>query len=108
MRLVANYWREIGAEVAIHTVDATQSTALWKDNTSDGMLGSVSAITYEPRNGIGRFTTGHVWNGTAGSDAEIDEFWERASTAATLEESNRWAKAVNLRLLELQWTITVH
>ena len=104
--LVANYWREIGAEVAIHTVDATQSTALWKDNTSDGMLGSVSAITYEPRNGIGRFTTGHVWNGTAGSDAEIDEFWERASTAATLEESNRWAKAVNLRLLELQWTIT--
>ena len=71
--LVANYWREIGAEVAIHTVDATQSTALWKDNTSDGMLGSVSAITYEPRNGIGRFTTGHVWNGTAGSDAEIDE-----------------------------------
>ena len=104
--LVANYWREIGAEVAIHTVDATQSTALWKDNTSDGMLGSVSAITYEPRNGIGRFTTGHVWNGTAGSDAEIDEYWERASTAATLEESNRWAKAVNLRLLELQWTIT--
>ena len=104
--LVANYWREIGAEVAIHTVDATQSSALWKDNTSDGMLGSVSAITYEPRNGIGRFTTGHIWNGTAGSDAEIDEFWERASTAATLEESNRWAKAVNLRLLELQWTIT--
>ena len=104
--LVANYWREIGAEVAIHTVDATQTTALWKDNTSDGMLGAVSAITYEPRNGIGRFTTGHVWNGTAGSDAEIDEYWERASTAATLEESNRWAKAANLRLLELQWTIT--
>ena len=104
--LVANYWREIGAEVAIHTVDATQTSALWKDNTSDGMLGAVSAITYEPRNGIGRFTTGHVWNGTAGSDAEIDEYWERASTAATLEESNRWAKAVNLRLLELQWTIT--
>ena len=104
--LVANYWREIGAEVAIHTVDATQTTALWKDNTSDGMLGAVSAITYEPRNGIGRFTTGHVWNGSAGSDAEIDEYWERASTAATLEESNRWAKAVNLRLLELQWTIT--
>ena len=104
--LVANYWREIGAEVAIHTVDATQTSALWKDNTSDGMLGAVSAITYEPRNGIGRFTTGHVWNGAAGSDAEIDEYWERASTAATLEESNRWAKAVNLRLLELQWTIT--
>ena len=104
--LIANYWREIGVEVAIHTADATQTTALFRDNTSDGMLGSVSAITYEPRNGIARFTTGHIWNGANGSDAEVDESWERASTAATLEEYNRWAKAVNLRLLELQWTLT--
>ena len=45
--LIANYWREIGVEVEIHTVDATQTTVLHrKDNTSDGMIGYSTAKTY--------------------------------------------------------------
>ena len=36
--LAANYWREIGVEVEIHTIDNTQSSGLARDNSSDGML----------------------------------------------------------------------
>ncbi len=46
-----------------------------------------------------------MWNGAAGSDSKYDELWQRANNAATIEEQNRWAKAANMRLSELQWII---
>ena len=44
--LAANYWREIGVEVEIHTIDNTQSSALARDNSSDGMLAFASAFSF--------------------------------------------------------------
>ncbi len=103
--LVTAYWRAIGVEVENYTADATQTTAYWRDNTAEGLIGAVTAITYEATQ-LERWTTGDMWNGAAGSDSKYDELWQRAHTAATIEEFNRWAKAANLRLSELQWIIT--
>ncbi len=103
--LIANYWREIGVEVKIHTVDATQNTVFWQKNTSDGMIGGTTAMTYSAA-GLENWTTGGKWNGSAGSDSELDELWGRAEFAATIEEQNRAFKRMNMRLSELHWVVT--
>ena len=103
--LIANYWREIGVEVEIHTVDATQNTVFWRDNTSDGLIGGVTAQTYSAA-GLEQWTTGATNNGSAGSDPELDELWGRAEFAATIDEQNQAFKAMNMRLSELHWLLT--
>ena len=101
--LVANYWREIGVEVELHTVDATQATVLSEQNTSDGMIGGVTAQAYSAYPRVCWWTTVHKNNSSAGSDPEIDELCERSEVATTIEEQNRAYKRVNMRLSELQW-----
>ena len=103
--LITAYWRAIGVEVENYTADATQTTAYWRDNTAEGLIGAVTGITYSATQ-LENWTTGFTWNGAAGSDSKYDELWQRAHTATTMEEFNRWAKAANLRLSELQWIIT--
>ena len=98
--LIANYWREIGVEVEIHTVDATQTTVLHRENTSDGMLGYSTAKTYSAA-GLGWHANGN--GSSAGIDPEFDELWERAESATTIEEQNRAFKRMNMRLSELHW-----
>ena len=102
--LAANYWREIGVEVEIHTIDNTQSSALARDNSSDGMLAFASAFSFFPRAILPAFATGT--SPCACSDPEYDELWERAELAATIEEQNRWTKAANMHVVEQQWSIT--
>ena len=104
--LASNYWREIGVEVEVHSVDGTRALALVRENTSDGMMHYLEAVTYEPRGILPNFTTDHTWNGCACSDPEYDELWGRANAATTLEEQSRWAKAANMRVVEQQWRIS--
>ena len=92
-------------EVEIHTVDATQNTVFWRDNTSDGLIGGVTAQTYSAA-GLEQWTTGATNNGSAGSDPELDELWGRAEFAATIDEQNQAFKAMNMRLSELHWLLT--
>ena len=104
--LVANYWREIGVEVEIHTVDATQNSVLTEQNTSDGMIGTTTAQAYSAYPRMCWWTTGHKINASAGSDPEIDELCERSESATTIEEQNQAYKRVNVRLSELHWFLT--
>ncbi len=77
--LAGAFWRAIGVQVEIHTADATQTTAYWRDNTAEGMIGAVTGITYSATQ-LENWTTGFMWNGAAGSDSKYDELWQRAHT----------------------------
>ena len=103
--LAANYFREIGVDVEIHTADDTQISVLQREHTSDGMIGGTTGITFDAAILL-RYTTGNILNAAAGSDAEFDELSARAELAATIEEQNRAFKAANVRLSELHWIVT--
>ncbi len=103
--LAGALWRAIGVEVEIHTCDRTQCTVLWKENTSDGMLATATAITYSAINTIQRFTSGFIRNGATVSDPEYDALWKAANTAANVEERNRLLKKANMYNVEQHWNI---
>ena len=102
--LIGNYWREIGVEVEIETVDSTQGVALRRDNPG-GLAGSISAITYDAVSTLDWHTCANAGNPFAGCDPEIDALYEAANTASTVEEANRFVKEANMRLVELHWVV---
>ena len=106
--LAGAFWRAIGVEVEIHTIDATTSNALWCENTSDGLIGGITGVTYSAINTLQRFTTNAPcnWNGAASSDPEYDALWEAANAAATLEEQNRLLKELNMYNVAQHWNLT--
>ena len=58
--LAANYWREIGVEVEVHSTDPTQANVILRENSSDGLLWWFNGVTYSGLGTLQYYTTDYL------------------------------------------------
>ncbi len=106
--IVAEYWRDIGVEIAIDAMDITRlHGAAGPDQTTYRLRGYAMAIRYYPVPMLGEWTTEieSPWAPSGFSVPEFDALFQAASAASTFEEQNRSAKEANMLLLEHQTVV---
>ena len=105
--IASAYWREIGIQVEIRTVDKAEAEAMQETGAFEGFWTSSMA-----RRGaaLGEYSVFHskvgveTWRGIA--DPVYDALYEAAEAAETgSEEQKRLSREMGLRLIEMHWQI---
>ena len=104
--LVSGYWRQIGIQVEIKTVDSATATAKRDSGEFEGfwawgMARRVEPISYYSllysKSGV------YTWMGIA--DPVYDALYEAAVATSDIEEQKRLSREMGIRAVEMHWGI---
>ena len=105
--LASGYWREIGIQVEIRTVDGAEASAMQESGDFEGFWVWTTARRGDP---LGEYSLLYspsgvqAWMGIA--DPVYDALYEAAEAAGTgSEEQKRLSREMQLRQLEMHWSI---
>ena len=101
--IAAGYWKAIGVDVEIRTLDRPQFIPLVTEGDYGGMAGIVTGWSH-PYGAIPVLRhTGHstsIWNISRFKDAELDAMIEAGESATSIAEEQRLSREVDMNMIE--------
>ena len=105
--LVVEYWREIGIQVEIRTVDNPTRTAMQASGDFEGFWASGMARRMDPLSVYSfLYSKPAIWPWRGIADPVYDDLYEAAvATETGSEEQKRLSREMGMRELEMHWMI---
>ena len=104
--LASGYWREIGIQVEIRTVDEAEANAMKVSGAFEGFWAAPMARRMDPLSNYVQLSSKDPVNWRGIADPDYDALYEAAEAAETgSEEQKRLCREMDLRQAEMHWFI---
>ena len=102
--LIAAYWREIGVDMEIETINYTQRGEALRTKEFD-MIETRTAGIADPILMVEMFNSKSMWNAVAANDPVYDALYEKALAASSFAEQKPLSIEMDMHVINRHWVI---